>query len=440
MNLVRSCSIAVTAALAFALGGCSVMAKKATLSSDEQAWRLPLHRPLTSKNPWLWGQFLSEHEAREWPIMVDSGAFHSALPYTFVDALKLRRRRGTDMVDARGRRKKVKGVFVPSVVFGDFEMRRVPFLDDVSLPLLGSEVLSRRPWRVDREEGVLIFGAKPWPESEVEGEARIGTGLGHQYYVDVEVGEHEFPLAFDTGASTCTLRKEDSLEAAMRAVPLERERELITIFGKTIVREKFVAEKAKMGSMIFSEFETLPLENSRPMANVEFIETKGLLGWQVLGRYSIWVDLGDRVQFKKRSPLVETAPNRIGRWNWVPACESAGCIEFVSHPGDSARPNAIEFTVSSAYPRDYAALATCLDEDGRIISGPVTMEVIVPAGFVGTHSFSPESPSQLERYWAGLAASCPQVALLDINPVRYAFENRAHIPYLVHAPLTGFSL
>src|SRR5580765_5528080 len=102
-------------------------------------------------------------------MLLDSGATIGSLPAAVATDLRLVEERHAIMIAINGEvRTSVR--LVPRLELGELGVSNVAFLVNTlagpaaELGLIGQSVLSRMPWEISWDRGVVTLGAQPWPD------------------------------------------------------------------------------------------------------------------------------------------------------------------------------------------------------------------------------------------------------------------------------------
>lgn len=298
---------------------------------------------------------------------------------------------------------------------GDLVVRNVPVmvthLDNPRFRsgIVGQGVLGHAPWEIDWDRGTLTLGARPWPDEPgtiVVPVARLDGGD----VVTVEIDGKPIPMELDTGTNVSVIPVEVAQAAGLSMYDVDRRRHTT---GKQISGDT-VLGPVRLGRIDFP---------STSNHNLDF----GLLGLDVLSRYSIQVIPGERLALRPRGDSWDTAPQRIARWPWTRACSSMGCLKARLEPvGNDAR-LVFSFEVDVPYPVEL--LLGCREADpvgshlvtvserlssGRA-SGPtyhLSLRVASAAKDQPLETMVPAGNRWLSR------TRCPQPSVLDVMPLR----------------------
>jgi hypothetical protein len=294
----------------------------------------------------------------------------------------------------------------PRLELGDLAMSRVAFLVNTlggpatELGVVGQSVLSRMPWEISWDRGVVILGATPWADgSDVSSVALEPFGSGVEATM-ARVNGRPLRMMVDTGAFVSAIP-----ESAADEIGLEAE----LLPGRTFggASGPFRADRAYIADI---ELGSVKLERQRFMTSISNL---AVLGRDILGQFNVAIVPGHRLFLRPRGDLRVTAEARVRRWPWMPACRSTGCARARIEPiGGGGR---LELDIEAPLPGPIEILFGCADR-------PAGTEVIVTSGQRAIDPYAPGlGPPTFHHLIVGLKAPTPGKTyreLADVNRLR----------------------
>ncbi len=416
-------SFASLAALFICVGCKGYRERPPVFPENESRWAIPLHEPLTRRNPFVWAEMqgVAPADGAAPPtltalLLVDSGSWTNCLDAAMFQRLGVELESDSSIlsIDAAGRKRPWQGGVVPRMRLGGLELRDNLFALIAEHGLLGRNMLDAYPWEIDLDRGVFVVGAAPYTGADAATLSMTRRDRGH--YVEVHLGDEHLLMEFDTGASFTAVDDGVAREAKFERVPLKVPKVMSQVFGKTRVEAIYAAEVA-FGGVHGGKVPLVPIKMERGGALNQ--KVVGLFGFDAMARFRFRVEPGDVVQFRPRADLLATARARIERWPWVPRCADApGCATAEARPdGDDL---ALKFTYHGAYDAPVAFLFACVDASGHVDHDLDFIRVSrarAAAGEADEVRFGPVEPA--DRAWLERARGrCDRVALLDVNHLR----------------------
>jgi predicted aspartyl protease len=413
-------------AVAVALAGCAtgIYNQTAVFPDGESRWEIPLYRPVErADTPTVWATLTVREDGRvrnvEAPFVVDSGAFLSAMPEDWFDALglELQTKRRVRVRDADGRERPFRGAVVPAMQLGTLALTEAPFGASRDAALIGQAILGEHPWSIDLDRGVMVLGSQPWTSGQVS-----TIELSHRNDSDLAelvVDGHRVLFVFDTGAQVTSIDEETGRELGLEVVALDEPRRMRAAHGVRTIEEEFVAQTLSFGQLSTGPVSLSPL---REMERGGALNQKvvGLLGMDVMSRYVFRVEPGERFQVRPRRPLLETAEARINRWSWLPSCErTPHCVEGrVSHDGGAVT---IGVDVRADFGRHTEFVFACTS-GGSLLEGAPLVSVEIedgdPEGSDDVTIPADADGANAERLRQKVSECDERLALIDVNPIR----------------------
>ncbi len=402
----------LTAALA--LAGCAPAAlpEPELPNGGDGNWSVALYRPLELSQPHIVATLGGEGGSQaEGVLLVDSGAAHSAFSKGLLQRIgvKLSRDGGRTITDIANNRRQWEGGVVPRVRLGDsFTLTHLEAAVASNAPLLGANVLSRIPWELDLDTGVLVLGGELW---ELDSQTtRIGldpVGLsrartGAWWTLPVSVADRRLTILLDTGAAYSIAD-----EQALAAVDLPKRRlsspVVLVPGGQSYALTHFYDAQFRLG--------TLPVGVRRIGVHPRFTHpaSVGVVGTDVLSQFRFRVS-GRELWVRPRDALLESTAKRIARWSDAPHCsEHVGCVSAQIPPGvDPAVEAAVELQFYADYHRPTSFTFTCGSQNVRAATWFRATVAQAEAGQARRLSVPKELRSTLRR--------CSEPRLLDVNP------------------------
>jgi predicted aspartyl protease len=384
-----------------------------------EAWKVPLHEPLTAHNPLVWVDMEGVPPAEGAPapvvrrlMLVDSGAAVVGLDPETLGQLRvpIEVNRNVQMVDAQGERRPWRGGTVPAFRLGPLELRQVVSATSPGALLLGRNVLDERPWELDLDRGVLVVGAPEWSGPGI---ATLDmTRRDGEFYVEARLDHADLLLYFDTGASLTAVDADTARGEGFRRIALQHEATFTAVTGQFQVKEMYAADLsfAGLGGGVVP-LTPLPEFHVGGALNQKVV---GLLGYTAMARFRMRVEPGSAVQFRARGDVLATARERIERWPWVPSCaERPGCVEVDGHDQDGKLEISLRY--EKAYDQPVTFLLACVGPDGHVDHAVDFVEVTRARVEAGHEDALHVGPGKRKDEFPA-AGACPRMALLDVNP------------------------
>jgi predicted aspartyl protease len=367
-------------------------------------------------------------------MLLDSGASIGSLPAAPVADLRLVEERHAFMIAINGITR-TSVVVVPRLELGTLVVSSVAFLVNTlagpaaELGLIGQSVLSRMPWEISWDRGVVTLGAPPWPDGPDVSSVPLEPFANGVEMATVRLNGHPLKMMLDTGAVVSAIP-----ESAAGELGLEAEELAGHTFGGasgTFRADRVYAADIELG--------TAKLEEQRFMPSIS--RNLAVLGRDILGQFNVAIVPGHRLLLRPRGDLRLTTEARVRRWPWMPACRSPGCVQARIEPGEAG--GRLEVDIEAPVPGPIEILFGCAER-------PAGAEVIVPSGqraidpnaagfgqatfrhlLVGLKSPSPGQAS-LEladsgRFRVSAAGPCRELAVLDVAPARPGGDARGAI-------------
>jgi len=369
-------------------------------------------------------------------MLLDSGASIGSLPAAPVADLRLVEERHAFMIAINGITR-TSVVVVPRLELGALVVSSVAFLVNTlagpaaELGLIGQSVLSRMPWEISWDLGVVTLGAPPWPDGPDVSSVPLEPFTNGVEMATVRLNGHPLKMMLDTGAVVSAIP-----ESAAGELGLEAEELAGHTFGGA--SGMFRADRGYTADI---ELGTAKLGEQRFMVSVS--RSLAVLGRDILGQFNVEIVPGHRLLLRPRGDLRLTAEARVRRWPWMPACRSPGCARARVEPGEPAA--RLDVDIEARLPGPIEFLFGCADR-------PAGTEVIVTSGqraidpyagafggatfrhlLVGLASPSPGQTS-LELAAAGRlrvsadSPPCRELTILDVAPARrHGGDTRAEV-------------
>jgi len=254
---------------------------------------------------------------------------------------------------------------VPRLELGELEVSSVAFLVNTlagpaaELGLIGQSILSRMPWEISWDRGVVTLGAPPWPDGADVSSVPLDRFASGVETATVRVNGRSLKMMLDTGAVVSAIP-----ESAAGELGLEAEEVPGHTFGGA--SGAFRADRAYTADI---ELGTAKLGEQRFMISVS--RNLAVLGRDILGQFNVEIVPGRRLLLRPRGDLRLTAEERVRRWPWMPACRSAACVHARIEPSEGACRLAVD--VEAALPGPIEILFGCADR-------PAGTESIVTSG------------------------------------------------------------
>ena len=394
--------------------------------------RDPILRPDLAVEAVVHGQ--DGTQATMW-MLLDSAATIGSLPAAVAADLRLVEARRATMIAINGVAR-ISVMVVPRLELGELDVSSVAFLVNTlagpaaELGLIGQSVLSRTPWEISWDRGVVTLGAQPWPDGPDVSSVPLEPFASGVDMATVRVNGRPLKMMLDTGAVVSALPESVAAEFGLEAEELPEH----TFGGAS---GTFRADRVYTADI---ELGTAKLEGQRFMTSVS--RNLAVLGRDILGQFNVAVVPGHRLLLRPRGDLRLTAEARVRRWPWMPACRSPGCAHARIEPIEAA--GRLELDIEAALPGPIEILFGCADR-------PAGTEVIVTSGqraidpyaavlgrrtfrhlLVGLKSPSP-GKTYLELADAGrLRVSadgppCRELGVLDVAPARHGGDSRADV-------------
>lgn len=348
-------------------------------------------------------------------MTVDSGATGVTLPATTYHSLGLDLLRDVRIrtEDARGHVLTRDAGLVPDLVLGPLVVNEVITAVGGDQHVLGQSILTHTPWEIDWDRGRLTLGAAPWPA-----DGAVSLPLRHEgdsEIVTLDLGGVPVDLVLDTGAFASTLPESVGLRAGLEARGLALPTVLKSVAGQVLVHQVFLG-KARLGPL-----GEVPLELAA-LTSVGRRAPFGLLGLDVLSRFTVRVEPGKRLWLRPRKDVADTVRERLARWSFLPGCAHPGCLVAtleaskddavlsVTYEADVTRPLDVLLGCEGA---PFSPRATMLTGDG-VVAAPKVLRARVPIGF-------PSEPRSVSirrgATWFGAGgAGCKELAVIDLAP------------------------
>jgi predicted aspartyl protease len=359
-------------------------------------------------------------------MLLDSGASIGLLPAAVAADLHLVEARRATLIAINGVAR-TSVVVVPRLELGDLGVSSVAFLVNTlagpaaEIGLIGQSVLSRMPWEISWDRGVVTLGTQPWPDGPDVSSVPLEPFANGVETATVRVNGRPLKMMLDTGAVVSAIP-----ESAAGGLGLETEELPGHTFGGasgTFRTDRGYTADIELGGA--------KLEEQRFVVSVS--RSLAVLGRDILGQFNVEIVPGRRLLLRPRGDLRLTAEARVRRWPWMPACRSPGCARARIEPGEPA--TRLEVDIEAPLPGPIEFLFGCADR-------PAGTEVIVTSGqraidpyaggfggatfrhlLVGLESPSPGRTS-LELSAAGrlrISADgppCRELTVLDVAPAR----------------------
>jgi predicted aspartyl protease len=368
-------------------------------------------------------------------MLLDSGATIGLLPAAVAADLRLVDERRATMIAINGVAR-TSVMVVPRLELGELAVSNVAFLVNTlagpaaELGVIGQSVLSRMPWEISWDRGVVTLGAPPWPGGTDVSSVPLEPFANGVETATVRVNGHPLKMMLDTGAVVSAIPERAAGELGLEAELLPEH----TFGGAS---GTFRADRGYTADI---ELGTAKLEGQRFMTSVS--RNLAVLGRDILGQFNVVIVPGHRLFLRPRGDLRLTAEARVRRWPWMPACRWPGCAHARIEPIGAA--GRLEVDIEAALPGPIEILFGCADR-------PPGTEVIVTSGqraidpyvaglgratfrhlLVGLKSPSP-GKTYLELVDPGrLRVSadgppCRELAVLDVAPARHGGDARADV-------------
>jgi len=359
-------------------------------------------------------------------MLLDSGASIGLLPAAVAADLHLVEARRATLIAINGVAR-TSVVVVPRLELGDLGVSSVAFLINTlagpaaEIGLIGQSVLSRMPWEISWDRGVVTLGRQPWPDGPDVSSVPLEPFANGVETATVRVNGRPLKMMLDTGAVVSAIP-----ESAAAELGLETEELPGHTFGGA--SGTFRADRGYTADI---ELGGAKLEEQRFVVSVS--RSLAVLGRDILGQFNVEIVPGHRLLLRPRGDLRLTAEARVRRWPWMPACRSPGCARARIEPAEPAA--RLEVDIEAPLPGPIEFLFGCADR-------PAGTEVIVTSGqraidpYAGGFDGAPfrhllvglESPSpgqtSLELAAAGrlrISADgppCRELTVLDVAPAR----------------------
>ncbi|MFL5307548.1 MAG: aspartyl protease family protein [Polyangia bacterium] len=368
-------------------------------------------------------------------MLLDSGATIGSLPVAVVAALRLVDQRPATMLGINGLAK-TSVMVAPWLELAGLRLSSVAFLVNTlagpaaELGVIGQSVLSRMPWEISWDRGVVTLGAQPWPDAADVSSVPLEPFAAAVETATVRLNGRPLKMMLDTGAVVSAIPDSAASELGLHAEPLSGH-----LFGGA--SGTFRADRVYTADI---ELGTAKLKGQRFMSSVS--RNLAVLGRDILGQFNVMIFPGQRLFLRPRGDLRLTAETRVRRWPWMPACLSPGCIRARVEPGKAA--GRLEIALEAALPGPIDILFGCA-------ARPMGTEVIEASGqrAIAPDAAGPqratsrhlllhlESPRTGETD-LGLADAgdlrvsadgppCRELTVLDVAPARRGGDARAQV-------------
>jgi len=422
----------------------------ATFPTQGKPWTAPLIDPLTASHVVIEASFRGARPGvvTTTNVILDTGAFRSSVSRQVVDTLgvKTSKTHRIMLVGVSGAAAPWEGAVFSQVTLGSMELTEVPFgvgsLGGISV--VGNEVLARLPLEIDRDRGLVTFGAGPWTTGDSTSVIPLRPGAKRSSpQVELDLGGRRTLVILDTGAYKTGLDQKtaDSMQIPIRK--LYAEERYSGFHGAIKTNYRYVIPQLKLGSLSLSQVEATVIPKFRRGASLNR-KAIGLLGNNVLNQFIQRID-SDRGELALRQRDVQGSTlERLRRWPSNPRCaDTAGCVSVsFQRLGPSkygvARAR-VRLSTSESYDDKWRFLVGFVDDEGRLLEDHPMVEV-------PKTNWTPDDVAvvELTAEGASLAALWPLFAdksaaqgavLLDINPANG--ETRGNV---FHAPILGWRL
>ena len=368
-------------------------------------------------------------------MLLDSGATIGSLPAHVAADLHLVEERRATMIAINGLAR-ISVVVAPRLELGELDVSNVAFLVNTlagpaaELGLIGQSVLSRMPWEISWDRGVVTLGVQPWPDGTDVSSVPLEPFANGVETITVRVNGRPLKMMLDTGSVVSAIPESAAGELGLEAKQLPEH----TFGGAS---GTFRADRVYTADI---ELGTAKLEKQRFMPSVS--RNLAVLGRDILGQFNVEIVPGRRLSLRPRGDLRLTAEARVRRWPWIPACRSPGCAHARIEPNEAA--SRLEVDIEAPLPGPIEILFGCADR-------PVGTEVITTSGqraidpsaagfgqatfrhlLVGLKSPSP-GKTYLELADPGRlrvspdAPPCRELSVLDVAPARPGGDARAEV-------------
>jgi hypothetical protein len=417
---------------------------EATWPDAPGPWIAPIIDPLTANHVLLEMTFTSEagNKTYSTQAILDTGAWRSmtsddAAKHAEVGISTSNRIRITDVA---GESRPWTGAVIPRVRIGNLELTSFPVNTGAgALTLLGNEVLSRQPIEIDRNRGLVIFGAAPWSDGAV---LQLEPGAERNSpSVEATIGDETVLLTFDTGAFATGIDVETADDLGIERKPLLEAERYGGAHSGVRTNFRYRIRELGLGDIVARDLDATPIPKMQIGGGFN-TKIVGLLGQDVMSRYRMRIDnAAGEVRLQPRADLLASTAERLTRWAWTPRCpEKPGCVQagFRVLPAAEAEPARLEVTYELR--GEYRAAARLLfgftDAAGALLRDMPLVQLGAPA------SGGPHTLTAIAQESAGAAlwpllqpeARAAEIVLLDANPG--GFERDSSLS--VYAPLDGW--
>ncbi len=437
--------------LSAAFASCSMHAayQQATLPEGEGPWVAPLLDPLTADHAVIDLELASADGKSKFTstAMLDTGAWRSVVDGKAAEALGLEVTTTSRilMTDVSGHQRPWRGMVVPEAKIGELTLAGFGCQTGVegAGAVVGNEVIARLPVEIDRDRGVVVFGASPWRAAE----GTIGLEPGAEREparVKVQLDGRDVLFILDTGAYATTLDLETGNGFGLEKKHLLEPRRYFGLHNSAVAFDfEFAVPRLGFGDMQLEglEIEPVPKMQQGGALNEKVV---GLLGMDVLKRFRLRIDnQAGKVELLRRGDLVAGTAERIGRWRWAPRCDgSPGCVT-ASHtltPAGDGKAGVLDVVAraEAAYDNPVRLLFGFVDGGGRLVDALPVVELQagkLAAGDVlsARATLEGKDAAYLAPLFAGEAAV--HLILLDVNR-SYDTRRKDHLKVL--EPLAGW--
>ncbi len=274
-------------------------------------------------------------------MLLDSGATIGSLPAHVAADLHLVEERRATMIAINGLAR-TSVVVAPRLELGELGVSNVAFLVNTlagpaaELGLIGQSVLSRMPWEISWDRGVVTLGVQPWPDGTDVSSVPLEPFANGVETITVRVNGRPLKMMLDTGSVVSAIPESVAGELGLEAEQLPEH----TFGGAS---GTFRADRVYTADI---ELGTAKLEEQRFMPSVS--RNLAVLGRDILGQFNVEIVPGRRLSLRPRGDLRLTAEARVRRWPWIPACRSPGCAHARIEPNEAA--SRLEVDIEAALP------------------------------------------------------------------------------------------
>lgn len=363
-------------------------------------------------------------------MTVDSGATGVTMPSEAFYALGLDALRGVTVrqEDPTGRIIIREAGLLPQLRLGELAVDDVVTAIGGGANVLGQSVLAHSPWEIDWDRGMLTLGSTAWPQTNDTVVVPLRR-VGDADVVTIDMDGVPVEMVLDTGAFASMIPESVGLTKglATRRLPPTV---MHSLGGELIVRRLFSGD-VRLGSLRVGKLELASVATGGKRANL------GLLGLDVLSRYSVQVVPGSYLALRPRGDVRKTTVERIARWSFVPTtCEHVGCVhaKLVAAGRDAE----LTVTLDADLDQPIEVLLGCAGDHGDTMVPTGSSFAFGAAPDVARHvrvrlpSRARGSVSQITiregaSWFSAAGADCHALEALDVSPILAVSTDKAPV-------------